>query len=422
MELRQLLQETGLDEKYQNVVEPHWDSSCETFPGTPEFLLPENYRRGAIVAGLPLAALPALDEVAARIRSNPNLALLAWHCYKSQYSYPAPWFEHWPWLDEQLGDNSTVFYLLVMLAALPLVEEKFRELAIPEHYAAALCSRIGGFYSTYYTGYGRHGINPYQLFWARFYTDGKIFRVGRFEFWPREFGEGNQAFAAFRNKNSGNILALQARDYRYDADGYCLGGFEDDITAAFTGTYLQNEETVSGVPVRPEGNCLLTTVTRDLREWLPVFSATDTLLDIHIPEGGKMTPETVRQSLTGALAFFVDYFPQLKIAGFVCMSWIFNPPYEKLVPQANIAEFMRNVYLIPFPAQKRDEGFYFLFGKDYLPGEDYPRDTRLRRVMLNELQAGKPLRHGLMFCLAKDAAAFGKQCYRRRYRAGEVLD
>ena len=104
------------------------------------------------------------------------------------------------------------------------------------------------------------------------------------------------------------------------------------------------------------------------------------------------------------------------------MSWIFNPPYEKLVPQANIAEFMRNVYLIPFPAQKRDEGFYFLFGKDYLPGEDYPRDTRLRRVMLNELQAGKPLRHGLMFCLAKDAAAFGKQCYRRRYRAGEVLD
>ncbi|MEI6286135.1 MAG: acyltransferase domain-containing protein [Bacillota bacterium] len=422
MELHQLLQTTGLDDKYLEVLEPRWDKSCETFPGTLEFLLQRNYQRAAVVAGLPSAALQVLDEIAGLIRSDPELSLLIWHCYQSQYVYPDPWFEHWPWLQAQLGTNSTVFYLLVMLAALPLTEAKFRELGIPAHHAAALCSRIGGFYCTYYTGYGSHGINPYQLFWSRFYTDGKIFRVGRLEFWPQEFGTDKQAFAVFRNRNSGNVLALQARAYRYDAAGHCLGGFEDHIPAAFTGSYQQSAETVSGIPVRPEGSCLAAAVTLDLQEWQPVFSATDTLLDIHIPEGGKMTPESVRQSLTGALEFFSTYFPQLKIAGFVCMSWIFNPRYENLLPQANMSEFMRNVYLIPFPASKRDEGFYFLFGKDYLPGENYSRDTKLRRMMLDELQAGRPLRHGLMFCLAEDAEKFGEQCYRRCYRANEILD
>ena len=72
---------------------------------------------------------------------------------------------------------------------------------------------------------------------------------------------------------------------------------------------------------------------------------------------------------------------------------------------------MRELYLIPWTSCGTD-GFYFLFGRDYDKQETYPRDTSVRRAMLDELESGGSLRTGGMFFLAEHIDLFGQKPYR----------
>ncbi|MFA6104272.1 MAG: hypothetical protein WCV67_19195 [Victivallaceae bacterium] len=411
MELRDIMKALQLEDTCLAAIEPNWDKSAASFPAAiPEFLTPAGYRRNFEYTGLAASLLPVLDDISAKIVNNQELLHLAWHCYQSQYVYPNPSFAKWPWFENILGENSTVFYLLILIAALPLTIKKYQAMGIPEEYAAAICSRARGYYDTYKAGYNRHGINPGQLYWARLYTDAVIFRVGRFEYWPRQL-DGQYPFEAYKNDKTGKVLALRTGGLNYNHEGYCLGSGEDQSMIAFTGKYEKTDEYVIGTPINPEGTAAAFNVKLDLREWTQVLGSDDIVLDIHIPEGGKMTLDLCEQSFKDALKFFEKYFPQTKISAFGCCSWIFYPLYEKTMPESNLAAFMRELYLVPWPSGCAD-GFYFIFGRDYDKQVTYPRDTSIRRAMLDELRTGGCLRSGGMFFLAEHIELFGQKPYR----------
>ena len=411
MELRDILTTLQIEETYLSAIEPNWDKSEASFPASvPEFLAPAGYREKFECTGLDSALLPVLDDISAKIVNNPELLHLAWHCHQSQYFYPNPSFAKWPWFENILGENSTVFYLLVLIAALPLTIKKYQEMGIPEEYAGAICSRARGYYDTYKAGYNRHGINPRQLYWARLYTDAVIFRVGRFEYWPRPL-EGKYAFEAYKNNKTGKILAISTRELACNQEGYCLNHDEAPSAAAFTGKYKKTDEYVIGTPINPEGTAAAFNIKLDLKEWTQVLGSNDIMLELHIPEGGRMTLEVCGQSFKDGLKFFDKYFPEKKISAFGCASWIFYPLYEKIMPESNLAAFMRELYLIPWTSCGTD-GFYFLFGRDYDKQETYPRDTSVRRAMLDELESGGSLRTGGMFFLAEHIDLFGQKPYR----------
>jgi len=416
MELRDILTTLQIEETYLSAIEPNWDKSEASFPAAiPEFLTSAEYRRKFECTGLDSALLPVLDDISAKITNNPALLHLAWHCYQSQYFHPNPSFAKWPWLENILGENSTVFYLLVLIAALPLTIKKYQKMGIPEEYAEAICSRARGYYDTYKAGYNRHGINPRQLYWARFYSDGVIFRIGRFEYWPRQL-ENKYPFAAYKKHKNGRILTFRTSGLAYNQEGYCLGGNEDPSIAAFTGKYEKTDKYVIGTPINPEGIASAVNVKLDLKKWTQVLGPDDILLELHIPEGGKMTLETCGQSFKDALKFFEQYFPQTRVSAFGTISWIFYPLYEKIMPESNLAAFMRELYLVPWPSGGTD-GFYFLFGRDYDKQTVYPRDTSVRRAMLDELESGGSLRSGGMFFLAEHIELFGQKPYRTMLRS-----
>ena len=143
-----------------------------------------------------------------------------------------------------------------------------------------------------------------------------------------------------------------------------------------------------------------------------VLNENSEFLDLHIPHGGKMNIKVCLDSFQKAFSFFATCFPESNPVAITCKSWIFNTQFEELMPESNLAQLMREVYLYPVKSTGRD-GMVFIFGKpDYSDLARAPRNTSLQRAFLQILEAGKNLRCGGMFLLKEDLRHFGKQFYR----------
>ncbi len=122
---------------------PHWADTLATDAGrTPDFLQAETIVELRRASGLPPAADAPLLETARRIAGNPDLRLLARHCYRLLYEYADfTGFGGWPSFQNVLGENAGVFYLLILLAAAPLIRTQHRRRNIPEEITRATCDR-----------------------------------------------------------------------------------------------------------------------------------------------------------------------------------------------------------------------------------------------------------------------------------------
>lgn len=85
---------------------------------------------------------------------------------------------------------------------------------------------------------------------------------------------------------------------------------------------------------------------------------------------------------------------------------------EMLGPQSNLVRFQRQGYLFPLPAEL-ESTLYFIFWRMKVDPNTAPRDTRLRRAILDHLQAGKPLRSGGFFLLRDDVSRFSEEPYQK---------
>ena len=66
----------------------------------------------------------------------------------------------------------------------------------------------------------------------------------------------------------------------------------------------------------------------------------DNVLEIHIPEGDRLTPEECLGSINRAKAFFSEFFPDFKFSVFTCHSWLLDDTLKKYLPEnSNIIRF-----------------------------------------------------------------------------------
>ncbi len=117
------------------------------------------------------------------------------------------------------------------------------------------------------------------------------------------------------------------------------------------------------------------------------------------------------ESFRLAADFFPRYFPDRPFKGFCCCSWLLNTQFQDMLPPAsNIVRFQGEFYLFPIHSGGRS-GFERIFGRDFQDLSEAPRDTTLRRAVLDHLQAGDYLRNGGALLFAEDLD-WGKQVYR----------
>jgi hypothetical protein len=394
----------------QGEVALRWDESMESLPDTLSFLAPEEIAMSREWGGLESKTQPALEETARRIAGTPALHALAWHAYRRLYDYDDRVdFSKWPSLEDALNDMSGCFYLLVGMAMVPRTLAVHESLGVPEEVTRETCLQISCFADNYRRGRGgRLGLFRDQLFWARNYTDGKLFRVGRFEYKL----EPMEPFVhVFRRRSDGLVAALSEDGRWYDDAGYAVQAGEP---GAWQATLAITESEAKGHPIHPAGHTLRHETVLARSEWEYWVKPGDYVLDTHIPAGGKMTPDRCLDTMRRGVEFFRRQFPDKPFKSFWCHSWIFGPQLEKILPErANVVRYMRELYL--FPVYSEDGGLWFIFFQDAFDPQKAPRENSLQRTVAEYLEKGGEWREGGMIALVDDLDHFGEQVYRSRW-------
>ena len=397
----------------REVLAEYWDQSESTFPvERPRFLEPKIIIETREFACLPSKVDPELNETARRITASPELLHLAWHCHCLLYEhldYEAPKIRQWPILTEALGERSGAFYLLIALDAIPRMRVLHERLGIPEQVSRDSCYHYTESLRTYHEHHdGRFGVLPRTLYWLRNHIKGDLYRLGRYEYMVKPF---RGRLKAYRHRRTRKVIALAADGERFDAEGFVAS---PDSPDAWCASLTETGERVVGFPIAPHGHAVHREVTLPLSEWELALSPGDTVLEVHIPAGGNMTLERCRESMQQALEFFPRYFPDKTFVGFACTSWILNPQLEQIYrPDSNMVIWQRELYLFPVASGDRS-GVYFIFGEDDIDVDSAPRDTSLRRALLDHMAAGGRLIGGGMFMLLEDFEHFGTQVYREQ--------
>lgn len=414
---QQVLAEFG-DQSALDDVARHWETSMSTMPSEPPFFLTDDcWRTYSRWSGFGDELDERLARVAAGVRRNRALTCLSWHAYWRVYLSPercAP--SGWPLPTNHFGDDAPMFYMLVAFAMVPLMREKHAQWGIPEDITRDTAQQIKRYCDdTYRRGHdGTPGIYLSQLGWLRHYTREKYVRLGRLEYW---LGPNPYQLKAYRHKTSGQVVALAPDRTRFADDGSIYRDPDEYAeNEGWTATLEETEEETTGFLIDPNGNGTPNRVTLPHDEWECVLEHGDNSLMMHIPSGGRMTPDACEESLQRAASFFPNTFPDERPRAVVCSSWIFSPLLQEIFPaEANLCVFQRNLYLFPVPSGPWD-GLWFVFlQRGELDLETAPRETSLQRKLLAYLEAGNRWRVAGMFILMDDICKFGNEPYRAEW-------
>lgn len=391
-----------------------WEASQATLPTGAIFFLEPSYVATAVQeAGLDLALADALAAVARRIAADLAARALAWHVYHRLFQAPdvqGSAVERWPIPGALLGHDAALLYPLALFGGLPDLRALYRAHIVPARVARDTLHDVQRWADHYRRHHGVWGVAPAYLPWLRLHLRGELYALGRLQF---QLGPWTMPARAFRHRTSGAVVALSEEGVRYRADGQRDGaGGLYDPERAWTARLDMGAGWVVGHRITPTGHALRVETRLARAEWVEALAPGDPALRLHIPRGAPLEPEACRRSLEEALRFFPTHMPERPFVAFACDSWLLDAQLDELLPpSSNLVRFLRQLYLVPASG---DGEAALDWAFDGVPTDlaRAPRDTALRRALLDHLQQGGHMRAGGGFLLPADLPAWGTDIYR----------
>ena len=390
-----------------------WEAAMATFPGEVPFLADAFISASSGFCAHPADIRAVLREAAARVREDGELSRLAWflhHLYHRDPMPPGPEVFAWPCVCNPLPERAAMIPALVLLAGVPRLWAMHEERGIPNEVTCATLRDIEIWLRHFQRAQGYWGLQ--NMGWPTNHFSGRLFRIGRLQFMHVKY---TGPMRVFTHRQSGRVVALWNGEAKIRRDGYVDGTNEVFDEQARVPEFALTDEAASGYPIHPLGCVQPEKVTLPLAEWQPALLQGDPVLDIHIPEDGKMDFAECGESLRQAREFFEYYFPERPAAvAFVCGTWFFDAQYRQMLPPtSNIVRFQREFYLHPLLSYER-EPLWRVFGCVPEDLSAAPRDTALRRGMLDFKQAGGQLRCAGGCCLIEGMAWDGQRYQREK--------
>jgi hypothetical protein len=363
----------------------------------PPFLDDGEIARGGAIAGLDDGSLRVLRDLAARIRADPQLARAAVAAHHAVFDTEEPFEEAVAAADAALGAEADLLHALYVLDSSRLVRERQAGRGVPTEMAPLITERHGASWLRDAAGRGRIGLENWSPDWLRMVASGNLHRLGRLEFYPCPW---EPPFRAYKHRVTGELVVLADRGYRA-TEGEAL-------PHALTET----DDAVIGTPVSTRGVVLPHAVYLPRNDWNLVLAPGDPVIEIHVPDKDPLTIPALRDAMERAVAFFERYYPEHRFKAIVCDSWLFSPQLEAMLGEdSNILRWQREGYLMP--GYSGQESFLqFTFGARSIDLDTAPRDTRLRRAIIDHLRGGGALITGFFLLLRRDLPRFGAQPYR----------
>ena len=388
----------------------NWEISQSAFgPGRLPFLQAECIAESAEWSGLPEEAISFLQKAAAEIRTNPDLIRLSWHCHHTLFigkSCSRSDTREWPLLTDLIGDHAGAFYLLIALSGVPLLRAEHKSRGIPDDISRDTCSDTTIWARQYASiGVERNGrfYHPGQpeawgldtrIFpWILSHLYGDLYRVGRLQY---KIGPFRQRLRTYRHNRTRHLCMLAESGQEFRADGcYNGSGGISEEKGAWISELEESDTKATGFPINPEGRASRKKRSLNLSEWKGILQQDDPILEIHIPEDGSMDFDACGESLRRLIQFFPEHFPDRPFKGICCTSWLLDPAYQNLLSdRSNIVRFQRECFLFPLNSRGGRAGLERIFYEYAHDLSTAPRDTSMRRAVLDHLDAGGVLVSG----------------------------
>ncbi len=382
--------------------ELNFEESVADFTGVPEHMTMEFVRKYYPWVGGDEAHYTVFERVANKVAQSVALQLYAHHAHKVLYVYEAGKsnYPKWPLLTDALQDDNGMFDFMTAMSAIPLWCETHRKLGIPEEYSRASAQWLNGTLQIYNSARPNcYGIDRGQSYWLRFNIEGRLFRIGRFEYMIGE--KADRIPTVFRHKASGEVIALCGENWGLLEDGSRVFLTQDEEQAPIHTQLIFTDDTVTGTYISPTGVAVPDDVrTLSLSEYTRELDPESFLLDMHIPGGGAMSVDAAYESWHQSIEFFAKYLKK-DVKGISCVSWIFNTDFIDELPNSNLSKLMQEVYLFP-ERRYGEDGMFFIFGKHEGSVLDCDCNNSIRQAFYNIVKSGKLLHTGGMFILPEE--------------------
>lgn len=380
------------------------------FAGETPFLSDTMIEQANDILQLDDAATASIHQAARIVRDHPALQRLALHCrdrfkaddgrdFRTLRAELAGELEAGKQtLARIMGDQSGMFAALVILLMLPETIQRYRSRGIPLQILRDTMGDLSLWMYMHLAKYGVFGLDQFD--WLLHHVSGRLFRLGRLQFAMATF---RLPYRVHRQQQQGKIVVLSEAGIVYRQDGRVdgtNGRFERE--QGWTSEWVCSADEEIGCLISRAGLALHEKVRLDRSEWRLLLGRGDSVLDIHIPEGGGLSPALCQQSLAAARDFYKAYFPEQSFQAFVCTSWLMDSQLQDILPESsNIVGFQKMFHLLPVKSDEC-ETYERVFGSRTIDLRNAPRDTRLRRSILSYVEGGGHLHAASGFLLKHD--------------------
>ncbi|WP_090647907.1 acyltransferase domain-containing protein [Paenibacillus sp. UNC496MF] len=296
------------------------------------------------------------------------------------------------------GADGALLAAVVYAGAIPLLAERYAARGLPQEVLVDTVHDLVIWMRAHLRRHGRRGLS--ELGWLHQHLRGELFRLGRLQF---HFVASPFPVNAFRHRTTGDVAVLSEGGVRYRSDGQldgtcglfdAAGGWESAY--AFDGAHYE------GHPVSALGSADRKTVRLGADEWELALQKGDPVLNVHVPEGERLSPEACRDSYARAAAFAAAHFPGNPYRAFVCDSWLLAPAFRTLLPESsNIVRFQRDYHLLPVLSNESQAlERVFGYGTTLADLPSAKAETSLQRIVRDHLAAGGRIHNAGGFRLA----------------------
>ena len=398
--LDNVIRSLGL-EIQKDILARYWDASCRDYPEDIDFLDEKFIISYNKYFGFPDDLLQIYNNTVDVINNDKNVKIFAWHLHKILFKYgdrenAREILSCWPCLQKSLGERSYMFGAVIFVSGIKTALEIYKQKGIPYTVAIDTLDELLRWINTYHRKTGKWGFSEYG--WIYNHFCGELFRLGRLQFQPIKF---NGKIIVYRNKASNEILVYSQKGVKYRHDGHIDGTSGIfDTQAAWVSKFRIRDGKIFGNRIIGNGTCSKETVEINKEEWVAVLKENDTVLNVHIPEGGKLDHDLCIESYNEALAFFKIYFPDLNFKAFVCNSWLLDVQLKNILSgESNIVKFQNDFHAYPVYSPREAQMYERVFESYISNADDMPEHTLLQKAIKMYVKAGNFMRDGAGFIL-----------------------